>query len=86
MRLPMTLDEQRLRNFRALATHPWLGRVYKRLDVSELKIAESFICNQGVIDKGEFERLVNRLFTNGQVKPKHWNEICELLLCANSAL
>lgn len=74
----------RLDTFEALATHPWLGKAFKKLTQSELLIARQFIVQNNALDKGAFETLVNRMFLDIP-KPKHHTIILELLVCSNSA-
>lgn len=74
----------RIQHFEALAAHPWLQRVYAKLNKAELGVARQFLTVNALLDKGAFEKAVNRMFLD-QIKPPHWKEICELLTCANSA-
>lgn len=74
----------RLSTFNELKTHPWLGRVFRRLTQQELELARSFLLTHAGADAGTFEMLVNRMFLD-RPKPKHHTIIMELLVCANSA-
>jgi hypothetical protein len=65
--------------------HPLLKKQYKKLADYELAIAMGFILDNIYLSKDDFERKAVRLFMD-KPKPKHWKEIEELLLCANSAL
>jgi hypothetical protein len=76
---------ERLKIFEAYASHPWLYRSYKRLTPAERDLAHDFIRRNDHLAKGPFEFAVNRMFLD-KPKPKHCNEILELLTCANSAI
>lgn len=73
----------RLSNFKSLETHAWLSRVYSRLTAAELKMALEFIEKRDNLSGDDFEAAINRMFIDIK-KPKHANEILELLACANS--
>lgn len=72
--------------FNSLATHPWLGRVYKKLTIKERLQCEVFLVLHTGSDKDRFELAVNRMFLDDPEKPKHYKEMLELLTCANSLL
>jgi hypothetical protein len=78
----------RLQAFRSLVTHPWLGRLFKKLALYEFDWCVNFIDARGGLPKGEFEMEVNRLgLSTGRqdfLKLKRQAEICELLLSANT--
>jgi hypothetical protein len=69
----------------AYKDHAILGKLYKRLKAEDITALNSFLKANAHLDKGSFERAVNRMFID-RPKPKHWKEIIELLSCANSAL
>jgi len=77
---------ERLQKFDKLETHAWLGRIWSRLSPAELEIARRFCIDNQALDEVAFERKVTRLWldTLPLAKPKHDNEIRELLLCANT--
>lgn len=77
--------EKRNDTFEAFSTHPWFGKVFKRLKNDDLSTARCFLKANGHLGKGEFEFAVNRMFLD-KPKPKNWKEIQELLTCANSVL
>lgn len=72
--------------FNSLETHPWLNRVFKKLNRDDLYICRQFLAEKEHLSKGDFELAVNRMFIDKENKPKNWKLICELLTCANSAL
>lgn len=74
---------KRITKFESYATHPWLKRVFGKLEQSDLEFCRSFITSQGEASRGDFEMRVNRLFIDRE-KPKRWKEISELLTCCNS--
>ncbi len=71
--------------FEGYKAHPWLGKQYSKLTVGELVLARAFIDTHTLATKSEFESRVLRMFMDVTPKPKHWSQIEELLLCANSA-
>lgn len=75
---------KRLEAIQRYASHPWLSRVYAKLSADELSVIETFIQANDSLDKGAFEKAVNRLFVD-RPKTKHWTSVCELLTCANSS-
>lgn len=75
----------RLDKFNALATHPWLGRLFAKLTSAELLWCRAYLVTTADKDRGEFEHLTNRLWLDRPDKPKHHKEMLELLICANSA-
>ena len=84
--MPLKSSEQRKANFKLLRYHPWLGKIFKRLTTDEVALCERVLDQQGDLDKGAFEQFAQRLFMDDAKRPKHSTEICELLICANSAL
>lgn len=74
---------ERLSKFKSFKTHPWFGRIFKKINSNDILFAESFIEKNEPLNKGEFEFAVNRLFLD-RAKPKAWKEIVELLTCCNS--
>ena len=73
----------RLEEFEALADHPWLGRIFKRLTQSDLRLAREFILCHEDKSVGEFELLMNRMFLDQKEKTKNYRIIQELLSCSN---
>lgn len=71
--------------FESFYNHAWLSRVYARLTVAEHVLAMNFLIEHKATPKGEFEAALNHWFLD-QEKPKHFAELLELLLCANSKL
>jgi hypothetical protein len=72
---------ERLKAFKSLKKHAWLGRIYHRLTPAELAIAEAFIALHGSLSATAYEQAIHRMFLD-QPKPKHFSEIMELLLCS----
>ncbi len=76
----------RINNLDSFQNHPWLCKVYCKLSNQEISLMRNFASLHDHYTKGNFEKAVTRMFMDKPVKPKHWKEIEELLLCANSAL
>ncbi len=76
----------RLEIFHSYKDHPWLARSYNKLSVSERNIAINFLIEKNHLCKEGFEKATVRMFLDKESKPKHWREIEELLVCANSKL
>lgn len=85
-KVPPKVNFNRLATFESYATHPWLGKAYKRLSMAERELVRRFIVDNNNLDKGAFEFKVNRMFLDQPNKPKNYTTILELLICANSAL
>jgi len=66
-----------------LKSHPWLGRLFKKLTKSDEHLINDFISKNIGLDKSSFEIEINRLFLDKE-RPKRFNEICEILSCFNS--
>ncbi len=71
--------------FLSYKDHAWLRRSFARLTKADMAIALGFIKANEALDPVAFERLAVRLFMD-KTPPKHWKEIEELLVCANSAI
>lgn len=76
----------RLEAFEALKNHAWLHRSFAKLKPDELELARDFLARNETLSKGEFEHVLLRMFIDKPVKPKHWTQIEELLICANSSI
>lgn len=81
----IALMSSRIRAFEQFKNHPWLGRVYKRLDKADLELAHGFLSENASLNKAAFESAALRLFLD-KPKPKNWTAIEELLVCANSSI
>lgn len=67
-----------------MKNHPWMNRIYKRLNTNEIKILSDFL-DQNLLDsRNDFEGKINRLFLGLENKPKRWKEITEILSNINS--
>lgn len=70
-----------------LKNHPWLGRLWKRLSVAEATEMECFVNLNYMLDNGDWERAVNRLWLDRpERRPKRWKEIQELLLSTSQVV
>jgi hypothetical protein len=79
------METKRLTEFQNLKTHPWHGRLFKKLLVAEVTACEQFIKNNDHLEVNEFEMAVQRMFLDKSAKPKNWTAMNELLVCANTA-
>lgn len=75
----------RLSVFKALRSHPYLGKARAKLTKEEEQTAEAFIVESDHLDRSGFELLVNRMFLD-KPKPQHWVIMMEMLLCCNTAV
>lgn len=76
----------RQKKFQELSIHAHYGRLFKRLNESELEEVVSFIEDFGQLDDWQFERKVLRFGLDLQNKPKNVNVMADLLLaCKRSA-
>ena len=72
---------QRAAKLKALESHAWFGRVYKKLSQADLRLCVEFIAANEGLDAGAFEKAVHRMFLDKLDKPRRWVEITELLHC-----
>ena len=78
--------DKRRESFESYATHAWLSRSFKKLKPVELQFCREILTKCEAVSKDHFMRIAVRLFIDQPTKPKHWQEIEELLVCANSSL
>lgn len=68
----------RLDIFNSYKEHAWYGKLYNKLSVGDIKIAETFLNENELLDNIKYDLAVNRLFLDKE-KPKNWKIITELL-------
>lgn len=73
----------RREKFEVLREHPWLGNIFKRLTVMDIRACLEFLKLHEGKNIDEFEYLVNRMFLDKPDRPKNSGIIQELLSCAN---
>lgn len=71
----------RAKNFKNLADHPLLGRLFQKLTKSDLEICLQFLEASEQMNDNEYEHNLNRLFLDKE-KTKNWKIIQELLSCS----
>jgi len=75
----------RLLKFKSYESHPYLKKIFLRLSSSEREFAVEFCEAHQNLSKDEFAHEANRLFVDhSSIRPKHWKELVELLVCCNS--
>ena len=68
----------RSERFKSCSSHPWYGRLYKKLTQKDINEAEMFLEKNSELPKEQYEIAVNRFYLD-RPKDKNWLVITELL-------
>ncbi len=72
---------QRLKNFKALAEHPYLGRDFERLNDREIQWSVEFIQANEALPTGQYSELIHRMsISDPRVRTKSRTRVWGLLL------
>lgn len=74
----------RLEAFNSMATHPMLGKQFTKLNHGEVVFCQNFIRANATSSDNDYAVKAVRLFLDINPKPKNWQAIEELLICAMS--
>lgn len=77
------METSRREKFEILREHPWLGKIFRKLTLADMKLCIEFLNLHESKTIDEFEFLVNRMFLDKSDRPKNSGIIQELLSCAN---